>query len=318
MPSGSNQSFQSPEKWECPEWRQKAMWTTAFLGMICLLFGDLLSVFVERWSQEPQYSHGFAIPLIAVGLGYFLFPRVKPGRVEIGEWGFTLLFVGCVLHIMAVYVFVEFADCLALLFCIAGGFLLIWGSKLFRGLWPAVLFLVFMFPLPFTVERMLSAPLQIYGAKQSAWYIQLMGIPAVARGSLIMMGEHKLGVAEACSGMRMLTVFFAICTATIIVSNRTAWERCVLFFAAIPIALICNIGRIVATALAHHYLGQETADLVFHDLSGWLMMPSAMLLLYVLLKMLDWVLIDRLENDKSVSSSNSPGPFPGLPTVARS
>ena len=174
-----------------------------------------------------------------------------------------------------------------------------------------------MFPLPFTVERMLSAPLQVYGADQSAWYIQLMGIPAVARGSLIMMREHKLGVAEACSGMRMLTVFFAISTATIIISKRTAWEKIAIFLAAIPISLICNIGRIVATALAYHHLGEETADLVFHDLSGWLMMPSAMLLLYVLLKLLDWVFIEAPDAD-DITPAPPLSPLPGLPTVARS
>lgn len=306
-----------PECWVCPDWRQRIVWSAVFLAAAFVLFNDLLVVFFERWSQEPQYSHGFAIPLIAAGLGYFLFPRVQPARAEISRWGIALLVAGCLLHITGVYFFVEFADCLGFLLCIAGGFLLIWGAELFRAVWPAVLFLVFMFPLPFTVERMLSAPLQVYGADQSAWYIQLMGIPAVARGSLIMMGEHKLGVAEACSGMRMLTVFFAISTATIIISKRTAWEKIAIFLAAIPIALICNIGRIVATALAYHHLGEETADLVFHDLSGWLMMPSAMLLLYVLLKLLDWVFIEAPDAD-DITPAPPLSPLPGLPTVARS
>ena len=209
----------------------------------------------------------------------------------------------------------EFADSLGLLACIVGGILLIWGQRLTMGIWPAILFLVFMFPLPFRVERMLSAPLQLYGAEQSAWYIQLFGIPAVAQGSMILMGDHRVGVAEACSGMRMLTVFIAISAATMVVTKRSVWEKLVILMSAIPIALICNIARIVATALGHHYFGQETADLIFHDLSGWLMMPSAMVLLYLLLKLLDWLFVPAPEAKDKLAIVKPTGGIPGIPRV---
>ena len=33
--------------------------------------------------------------------------------------------------------------------------------------------------------------------------------------------------------------------------------------------------QLLRSALSHSWFGQKTADLVFHDLSGWLMMPAA-------------------------------------------
>ncbi|MCA9047149.1 MAG: exosortase/archaeosortase family protein [Planctomycetaceae bacterium] len=284
-------------EWACPDRHQRMLWTVVVAGVLVYVFRSLLAAFIDRWLHEPQYSHGFLVPLIAVGLGWYLRDRIPAGSARSHVSGVFIILFGMILHILAGYLFVEVADSLGLLLCIIGGAILIWGRRLVYGIWPALVFLGFMCPLPFQVERMLAAPLQLLGAREAAYYIQTCGIPAVARGSIILMGDLKLGVAEACSGMRMLTVFFAISAAAVIVSNRSTWEKMLILFSAIPIALICNISRIVATALAYHYFGQRTADLVFHDLSGWLMMPAAMALLYLELKILDWVFLPAPDID---------------------
>ena len=304
--------------WQCDDWKPRAISSAIFCAALWLLFHNLLSAFVNRWTNEPQYSHGFAIPLMAVGLGWYLSDRIPRGIARSNVWGLAWIFVGILLHIFSVYVFVEIGDCIALLFCITGGLMLIWGRKLIVGVWPAILFLIFMFPLPFRIERMLSAPLQLFGARESAYYIQTCGIPAVAKGSMILMGDHKLGVAEACSGMRMLTVFIAISAATMIISKRTIWEKAIILLSSVPIALICNIARIVFTALAHNWFGQKTADLVFHDLSGWLMMPSAMLLLYLELKLLDWLFIVVPRTDNKLRTVKNSKTMPGMMSVSKS
>ena len=304
------------DTWTCPDWKQRAVWSGGFALMIGYLFWPLIQSFMNRWATEPQYSHGFAIPFMAVGLGWFLSDRITAGVARCHVAGVFFIVLGVVLHILGVYIYVEAADCLGLLSCLLGSILLIWGRRFTIGVWPAILFLVFMFPLPFRIERMLSAPLQLYGAEKAAYYIQMFGIPAIARGSMILMGELKLGVAEACSGMRMLTVFIAISAATTIVTKRSLWEKCFILLAAIPIALICNIGRIVATALAYSWFGEETADLIFHDLSGWLMMPSAMVLLYLLLKLLDWLFIEAPQAEDRIRPVINNG-LPGIPTVSR-
>ena len=304
--------------WTCDDWQHRAIASAGFCLALWWLFSDLLAAFVNRWANEPQYSHGFAIPLMAAGLGWYLSDRIPRGVARSNRWGLLWIAAGITLHIGSVYVFVEIGDCIAFLLCVTGGILLIWGRRLTVGVWPAILFLVFMFPLPFRIERMLSAPLQLYGAEQAAYYIQIFGIPAVAKGSMILMGDHKLGVAEACSGMRMLTVFVAISAATVIVCKRSAWEKVIILLSAIPIALICNIGRIVATALAHSWFGQKTADLVFHDLSGWLMMPSAMLLLYLELKLLDWIFVPAPQSDNRLHTVKNSNTMPGMMSVSAS
>ncbi len=169
---------------------------------------------------------------------------------------------------MGVYCYIEAVDSVGLMMALTGIVLLVWGKRFFRGVWPAVLFVGFMLPLPFQLERMLSDPLQVMGASQSAWVIQTFGIPANAQGNTILMNDTRLGVAEACSGLRMLMVFFAISAAAVIISEKARWEKLLILFSAIPIAMISNIVRIVATEVADQSVGRETADLIFHDLSG--------------------------------------------------
>lgn len=281
-----------PAEWLCPDWRSRLCGTVVFGIAIVILFRDLLLGCVNRWTTEPQYSHGFAIPIMALGLGWSSRHRFQSGSARSNTFGLAMIVVGIVGHVAAVFFYAEAIDAISFLLIVTGTTLLIWGRRAFAGLWPAVVFLGFMLPLPFQIERALSGPLQILGASESAWYIQTFGIPAIAQGNTILMGDTRLGVAEACSGLRMLMVFFAISTAAVIVSNRTAWEKLLMLISALPIALICNVVRIVATAVAHQSLGRATADLVFHDLSGWLMMPLAMLLLFLELKLLDCLFVE--------------------------
>lgn len=279
-------------EWHCPDWRSRLFCTIGFGAAIAILFRELLVGCISRWTTEPQYSHGFAIPLMALGLGWYSRSKFLPGVARSNIFGLSMIVSGIIGHVAAVYFYVEAIDAMSFVVTACGTALLIWGRRAFAALWPSVLFLGFMLPLPFQIERALSDPLQVLGASEAAWYIQTCGIPAIAQGNIILMGDAQLGVAEACSGLRMLMVFFAISTAAVIVSKRTVWEKMLILFSALPIALICNVLRIVATAIAHQSLGREMADLVFHDVSGWLMMPLAMLLLFLELKLLDFLFIE--------------------------
>jgi exosortase len=280
------------QHWRCLDWPARALVAAGLVGIMAWVFQDLLSNCVSRWTTEPQYFHGFIIPIMAVGLGWMRRSHIPPGDARSHISGLLLTITGSLLHLLATYFYLEAFDAAGFLFCLTGIVLLVWGKRFFRGVWPAVLFTGFMLPLPFQLERMLSDPLQVMGATEATYFIQTFGIPAIAQGNTILMGDIRLGVEEACSGLRMLMVFIAISAAAVIVSDRSRWEKILILISAIPIALISTIVRIVATALAYEYADRETADLIFHDLSGWLMMPLAMLLLFLELKIIDLLYVE--------------------------
>ena len=127
--------------WNCPDWKLRLGWMAGLVLVLCILFAGFLSDLVSRWAVEPQYSHGFVIPFMAVGLAWFRRDKLTPGTARSHAGGLLLIVIGVILHINARYFYLEPADGAGLLCCIAGIILLVWGSRLTLAVWPAILFL---------------------------------------------------------------------------------------------------------------------------------------------------------------------------------
>jgi exosortase len=112
-----------------------------------------------------------------------------------------------------------------------------------RWAWPAAAFLLFMLPLPFGAENLLAGPLRRLATVCTTYALQTAGLPAVAEGTVIVIDDLRVGVAEACSGLGMLFTFFALSTAVAFVVERPWWQKAVLFLSAVPVGVAMNVAR---------------------------------------------------------------------------
>jgi exosortase len=248
----------------------------------------------SRWSLDPQYSHGFLVPVFALVLLWLrsdLLPR--PPALATNWWGVVLLGAGLVCRFLSVYYYFNWLDGFSLLPTVAGLFLLFGGRRVLAWGWPAIAFLLFMLPLPFRVEIALSQPLRAVATTCSTYVLQTLGFPVLAEGNTILMENFKLGVEEACSGLSMLVTFFALTTAIALVSKKPLLDRALIVASAIPIALVANVTRITVTGIAHELIGGQVAHAIFHDWAGWFMMPLALVLLWLEVKCLDRLFVPR-------------------------
>jgi exosortase len=241
----------------------------------------------ERWASDPQYSHGFLVPVFALVILWARRDRLQIEQLAPSWWGLAFLLSGLLLWLGGAHIYLESVEAFSLLPTLAGLCVLVGGWAALRWAWPALAFLGFMLPLPFQVDQFLAQPLRRVATACSTYLLQLLGFPALAEGNVILIGELRLGVADACSGLGMLVTFFALATAMALVIRRSLADRVVLVVSAIPIALIANILRITATAAAHATPGSTAATGWLHDVSGWLMMPLALGLLGLELWYLD-------------------------------
>jgi exosortase len=266
------------------------------------VYWPTLAELAGRWGAESQYAHGYLVPLFAL---YLLWARrgLIAGRGPLRPaWrGLALLGGALALRFAGTYLYFEWLAAVSLLPCLAGLALLAGGRPALRWCWPAVAFLVFMVPLPHRLEVALAHPLQRLATRVSTYALELLGFVAFAEGNVIRLGEIRIGVVEACSGLSMLLIFFALATAVVLLRPRPPLERGMIVLSAVPIALVANILRILATAVLHKTAGRELADLVFHDLAGWLMMPLALGMLWAELRLLSWVLVP--------APASGPGPL---------
>ncbi len=231
---------------------------------------------IEFWSTNPQYSHGFLVPAFAAFLLWHRRALIEVGSPTKTLLGFIVLAVGCALKLVGAYFAFAWPERISIVVIIPGLVLAVGGWRAIRWSWPALLFLVFMVPLPGRMETILGSPLQRFATVVSTNILQTLGFFAQADGTVIVLSSVDLGIVEACSGLRMLLAFFALTVAMALVIDRPVWQRIALVSGAVPIALICNVGRIVVTAVIYETAGQKWADLVFHDLAGWLMMPAGL------------------------------------------
>ena len=245
---------------------------------------------VERWNSDPQYSHGFLVPIIAGMIVWYRREDVVSGDRRPCTRGLILVAAGVAGYLIGTRIYFEWLQLASMLPVLYGCTLLVGGVWLGRVSWPGIAFLLFMIPLPYFVEVAMAQPLQKVAGVASTFVLQTCGYAATLRGNLIDLDGYVLGVAEACSGLRMLVVFFAIAAAIAILSNRSWLHRFLLIVSAAPIALICNIGRITVTGMLHVHTGPEMAERVFHDFAGWLMMPAALLLMWLEIQYLNLVI----------------------------
>jgi exosortase len=257
-------------------------------------YGSTLAELASQWSSNPQHSHGYLVPLFAIALLYLRRDRFRAEQWSASAWGVLPLLAGLGAWMAATHFHLTWIEGISLLPCLAGIVILMGGRQAWRWAWPAIGFLAFMVPLPYRAAVALTDPLQRTATLASTYALQTLGLPAVAEGNVILLSEVELGVVEACSGLRMLVIFFALAAGVALVIRRPLWEKAVVLLSAVPIAIIVNVIRITATGVLHELVGREVANAVFHDFAGWVMMPLALALLWLELRILARLFLEPL------------------------
>ncbi len=260
----------------------------ATIALIALVFRDNLAHFVQVWSNDENYSHGFLVPLISL---YFLRQAARQGPTPIRggvTLGTVLLAVALALMLVTIPLPIPFLGDLAFLVALMGAFTLLGGAGALKRYWFAILFLAFMIPLPIALYTRIASPLQLLASQAASGIMNATGVPVLCEGNrLTLPGGVQLFVAEACSGMRQLTGFLALTTAMAYMGGRPWWHRLAILSSALPIALSANILRIVMTGYITHYSGSKYASGAYHTLEGLLMMGVGLALLSVVCFLLD-------------------------------
>jgi exosortase len=270
--------------------------------VLVLAYAPNLRNLLTVWEEDPSYSHGFLVVPIALFILWqqVTTPEPTTSAVMVPPW-WGWVFLAPVLAARAIAYewnsdWLETATILPTIAALTWSF----GSwPLLRRIWPAIAYLVFMLPLPQLVNNLLALPLQTIAASSSRFLLQLSGMWVIQDGNVINLstphGMEQLDVALACNGLRMLMTMAATVTATIILIPLPKWKRIVLLLSVVPIALVSNMVRIVATGWCYCLITDPTVRHRVHDWSGWLMMPLALLLVLLELGVLSW-LVPREDN----------------------
>ena len=252
--------------------------TLALVVLVGFLYRDVVVALVKQWWNDPDFSHGFFVPLISA---YLVWQRRKDLEAEPlrpSWWGLAVI-VGSVGILMLGVVGAElFLSRTSFIFLLAGLVILFLGYRHFRILIFPWAFLFLMVPLPALMMNHITLPLQFVASSLASWLLGLTGVPVLQDGNVIHLPALTLQVVEACSGIRSLVSLITLAIVYAYLLERSSPIRILLVLSAVPIAIVANGLRIMGTGLTGTYWNPDKAQGFFHEFSGWVIFILSLLM----------------------------------------
>lgn len=268
----------------------------ALVGLaLAASYAPNLADLANTWMSEPNYSYGFLIVPMALVIAWQRRGDLKPEKLAGSAVGWIVL--AAVLGARALFYerAEEWAESATLIVAAAALVLALGGWHLLRWAAAPLAVLALMLPLPNALNSRMAGPLQTLAAIGSEKVLQAMSLPVLRQGNTLVVGTDKLEVERACNGLSMLLTFVTLMIATVLTVDRgrPLPERIALLLSAVPIALVANIIRIVATAWAYYLFGATFGEQVAHTTAGFAMMPIGLALVWLELRAFDWLIVEQ-------------------------
>ncbi len=263
-------------------WSRYKFGIAAILLVLLYSYWPTLVWIEDNWRRTPDYSHGYLVPLLA-GLLCWYRCDTFPGVSRSASWGgLWLIGLALVMRFAGRLLYADFLDGWSIVPMLAGIVWVLMGAQAMKWALPAIFFLILMIPMPYRAETLLSYKLQGFATELSTIFLRVLGQPAVSEGHVIWLGEQKLQVEEACSGLRIFIGVAALAYFWAVMASRSWIDRIILLVLAAPLAVVVNSIRVTVVGLLYQRFDDPAQQNTIHDWSGYLMIPLAFGLLWLI------------------------------------
>jgi len=247
-----------------------------------LLFLPAINELVFDCSTDDNYSHGFLIPIIS---GFFLWQKreeISKAKKQVEPLGALVLLTGLGLTVFGTAAAEWFTLRVSLVVVILGIVTYLYGREVLRLTWFPIVFLLFAIPLPYTIFRSLTFPLQLFSTKVSGSILSAIGIPLLREGNILHVPGYSLEVVEACSGLRSMITLSVVAAAFSHILNGGPIKKILLLTLAVPVSVAANIFRLLVTTLGAMLISPSFADGFLHDFSGMIVFTMGLIFFAVI------------------------------------
>ena len=240
-----------------------------WVGVILLVaFAPTLTGMAGSWFDEhSDMGHGVFVPAAAaymVWLKWDALGRIRPAPTA---WGLLLVVWGAAQAVFGTAAQWVWVSRMAFLIALVGCLITLYGLSIVRELLYPLCTLVLMIAPPTFVFERVTLPLQLLASQLGEISLEALGHSVLREGNILEMVGERLAVEEACSGIRSLMALFFLCVVYCYFFVTQRWIRTVLLLAVVPISILCNAGRIVATGVVGQY-DRELAHGMLHAAFG--------------------------------------------------
>jgi exosortase len=254
--------------------------------LLAFLYSHILAALAAQWWEDPNYSHGFIVPLFSAWVIWKERRRITAEHATPSWFGLVVILGGLGLLALGVLGAELFLSRTSFLILLAGLVIQFQGWRRFRSmLFPwAVLFL--MIPLPVIIFNQIALPLQFLASRLASGLLSIVGVPVLREGNVINLPSLSLDVVDACSGLRSLVSLVTLAVFYGYLFEPRISRRILLVLSSIPIAVAANGFRIMGAGLLGEYWSPDKAEGFFHMFSGWLVFLLSLGLLVLFHKVL--------------------------------
>lgn len=253
------------------------------LGFFILLLPTLYDLVTSLWQLDDQ-AHGPIIFAVVI----WLFWQKKDELAKLNTH--PNIFASFLLLIPTLLIYITGRSQGVLIFEIGSFIPLVmsilllnkgWGAL--QITWFALLFMVFLIPIPGPIVDLLTSVLKGQISHIAEYILYNMGYPVARSGVLITIGQYQLLVADACSGLNSMFSLLAVGSLYIYITNHTNRLRsAILVLAIIPMAFLANVIRVIILILVTYHLGDAAGQGFIHNFAGMILFSFALAGTFVL------------------------------------
>jgi exosortase len=231
---------------------------------LLLCYASTLRIMMDLWWNDEDLGHCFVVPFVVLWIIWRERDQWRRVPVEPSRWGFAILAVAAVMHVMAVMGVGPFTASVAFLLSIVGAVLALGGFGILRAWAFPLLMMAFMLPKLVLVYNQVTLPMQLLATRLAVGMLALIRVVATHEGNVLNVTGHQVAVVEACNGMRYLLALAFLSQVFAYLAGARPWVRVALLAASVPIAILGNALRVAAAGYAPS-LDAGTP----HAVAGW-------------------------------------------------
>jgi len=253
----------------------------------------------QAWTGNQEHSR--LVPFISLALVWYHRKEIQKAEKSGSNKG--LLFVG-----IGIAFFLLGARCLQPRFALAsvpfliyGSALYLWGKQVARVVLFPCAFLIFMIPVAVIEQGTFQLQFIITGIV--GFLSNLVGLKIEALGTTLTAADNSFNfaIAEGCSGIRSLFAMTMLTAIYVHLTQREILKKIVILAFSVVFAIAGNIGRIFTVILVAKFISPTLAAGIYHDYSGFVFFPIALLAMLLFSKLINLNLSQRkMPNDRSL------------------
>jgi len=256
---------------------------------VAVRWADWMDIWNIFWKDE-EASHVILTPIVVAVLVWVRRERLRRITLRTSWLGPVVVSLGCMICYYGEGHGYQSVRHLGAVTIAVGCLVTMLGREVMVNFLPAFAALAFLIPMPPTFRQAISLPLQTVNAYTTEDILTVLGVPVTRSARQLTVNGHDISIVEACNGLRL---FFSLVMVSYLVAffmSLKLYVRVLLVVLSPVSAILCNIVRLVPTALFYGYSSAAVGE-GFHEGAGWGMLVVGFVLNFTVVWALRWALV---------------------------